>query len=62
MTILMHAVHEQVALMNSSFNEMCLLLYVHEQFTMPLDLLVFQKERTGARVNKTKPDIENASN
>ena len=46
MTILMHAVHEQVALMNSSFNEMCLLLYVHEQFTMPLDLLVFQKERT----------------
>ena len=38
-SFMMFAVHEQVALMSSSESETCLLLYVHEQFTMSLHLL-----------------------
>ena len=38
-TFVVLAVHEQVVLMNSSYNELRLLLYVHDQFAMSLDLL-----------------------
>ena len=38
-TFVVTAVHEQIALMSSSQSKTRLLLYVHEQFAMPLHLL-----------------------